>query len=71
MQIKLLIYLWIYLKSVRLVNFSISAMVPLISTNESTPTSKREHNRSPITSKKEDAGVTYIKNSKQKVLPMN
>ena len=46
-------------------------MAPLISNNESTPTSKGEKNRSPRTTIKDDKGVTYIKNSKQKVLPMS
>ena len=46
-------------------------MVPLLSTNKSTPTPKKEKNRSPRTTKKDYAGVSDVKNSKQKVLPIN
>ena len=70
--LNLLIHLEIYLKCVRLLyTFQFLAALPLTSSNECNPISKRIKNRSPRIAEKEDAGVKHINNSMQTVFPMN
>ena len=70
--LNLLRHLEIYLKCLRLLyTFQFLAVLPLTSSNECKPTSKRIKNRIPKITEKDDGGEKHINNSMQTVFPMN
>ena len=70
--LNLLRHLEIYLKCLRLLyTFQFLAALPLTSSNECKPTSKRVRKLSPRITKKDDVEMKHINNSTQTVFPMN